>query len=542
MKAKFLFASLLMGASIFASAQGVKDGIDFYNIGDYENAKTILDRNVNSASNKAEVDYYYGMIDLKQGDLNAADKYFKDGAAADAKYPFNLVGQAAVLLKNGNKSAAEALFKQARNLTKKNVDLECAIARAYFFADPTKYESQVNKCLLNARKYGKNSPQPDIVQGDIYFASQDWGNSMASYEQAMGYDPSNIESTVKYADTYFKVNPELAIARLKDIIQSNPNSALVQRQLAEKLYEHGDFVEAAQRYGNYINSTQNHFPKDEARYAQLLYFADKFQDCYDVASKLRSSVPAGSSYQVVADRLMLYSLANIGKWQEAYTVGKEMFSLRANDNNSYNLKDYLMFAKTCEMNNDADGATAMYDKAIELNPDNLEIARSLATQAAGAKDYVKALKYANKVLASDKVETKDYAMMANVYYQQFADKNTTAEDKANAYTQGINYIDKALSADPDNYSYVYRKMLLQIANDANGKGTAASTVEKYVQLAKAQNNVADFGPSLQYAYQYLAISAINNKDNAKALEYLRAWHELDPSNATVEKYIEALSK
>ena len=200
---------------------------------------------VNSASNKAEVDYYYGMIDLKQGDLNAADKYFKDGAAADAKYPFNLVGQAAVLLKNGNKSAAEALFKQARNLTKKNVDLECAIARAYFFADPTKYESQVNKCLLNARKYGKNSPQPDIVQGDIYFASQDWGNSMASYEQAMGYDPSNIESTVKYADTYFKVNPELAIARLKDIIQSNPNSALVQRQLAEKLYEHGDFVEAA---------------------------------------------------------------------------------------------------------------------------------------------------------------------------------------------------------------------------------------------------------------------------------------------------------
>ena len=73
MKAKFLFASLLMGASIFASAQGVKDGIDFYNIGDYENAKTILDRNVNSASNKAEVDYYYGMIDLKQGDLNAAE-------------------------------------------------------------------------------------------------------------------------------------------------------------------------------------------------------------------------------------------------------------------------------------------------------------------------------------------------------------------------------------------------------------------------------------------------------------------------------------
>ncbi len=542
MKAKFLFASLLMGASIFSSAQGVKDGIDFYNIGDYENAQTIFDRNSASVADKAEIDYYIGMTEFKQGKLDEADTYFKNGAAADAKYPLNYIGQGAVLLKKGNRGAAEDLFKEARNLGKKDAGVESKIALAYFYADPTKYSSQIDKAIANARKYGKNSPDADIAQGDIYFANQDWGNSMASYEQAMGYDPSNIEATVKYADTYFKVNPDLAIARLKDIIQSNPNSALVQRQLAEKLYEHGDFVEAAQRYGNYISSTQNHFPKDEARYAQLLYFADKFQDCYDVAAKLQGSVPTTSSYRVVADRLMLYSLENLGKWQEAYNVGKEMFGLRANDNSSYNLKDYLMFAKACEMNNDADGATAMYDKAIELNPDNLEIARSLATQAAGAKDFAKALKYAGKVLASDKVEPKDYAMMANIYYQQFADKNTTAEDKANAYTQGINYIDKALDAAPDNYSYVYRKMLLQIANDPNGKGLATSTAEKYVELAKAQNDVNAFGPSLQYAYQYLAISAINNKNNAKGLEYLRAWHELDPSNETVTKYIDALSK
>ena len=126
MKAKFLFVSLLMGASIFASAQGVKDGIDFYNIGDYENAKTILDRNVNSASNKAEVDYYYGMIDLKQGDLNAADKYFKDGACVDAKYPFNLVGQAAVLLKNGNNGVGSS-GRQTKDTWNKTAQRRCSI-------------------------------------------------------------------------------------------------------------------------------------------------------------------------------------------------------------------------------------------------------------------------------------------------------------------------------------------------------------------------------------------------------------------------------
>ena len=70
MKMKFFFASLLLGASVSVFAQGFNDGIDFYSIGDYENAKTILDRNINSAANKAEAFYYYGMIDFKNGNFD----------------------------------------------------------------------------------------------------------------------------------------------------------------------------------------------------------------------------------------------------------------------------------------------------------------------------------------------------------------------------------------------------------------------------------------------------------------------------------------
>ncbi len=90
MKMKFLFASLLLGASVSVFAQGFKDGIDFYSIGDYENAKTILDRNINSATNKSEAFYYYGMIDFKEGQLDAAKANFDKGVAADASYPYNL--------------------------------------------------------------------------------------------------------------------------------------------------------------------------------------------------------------------------------------------------------------------------------------------------------------------------------------------------------------------------------------------------------------------------------------------------------------------
>lgn len=93
MKMKFFFASLLLGASVSVFAQGFNDGIDFYSIGDYENAKTILDRNINSAANKAEAFYYYGMIDFKNGNFDAASENFKKGMAADANYAKNYVGR-----------------------------------------------------------------------------------------------------------------------------------------------------------------------------------------------------------------------------------------------------------------------------------------------------------------------------------------------------------------------------------------------------------------------------------------------------------------
>ena len=122
MKMKFFFASLLLGASVSVFAQGFNDGIDFYSIGDYENAKTILDRNINSAANKAEAFYYYGMIDFKNGNFDAASENFKKGMAADANYANNYVGMGAVMLKQGDK-LGEDMFKQARKLVKKDAKL-----------------------------------------------------------------------------------------------------------------------------------------------------------------------------------------------------------------------------------------------------------------------------------------------------------------------------------------------------------------------------------------------------------------------------------
>ena len=544
MKMKFLFASLLLGASVSVFAQGFKDGIDFYSIGDYENAKTILDRNINSATNKSEAFYYYGMIDFKEGQLDAAKANFDKGVAADASNPYNYVGQGAVMLKQGNK-AGEDLFKEARKLAKKDAKLEVAIAAAYFAADPGANEKKIEKCIADARKWTKDGiVETYICEGDMSMAKNDVGDAMGKYEMAFTKDETNIEATVKYADTYFQVNKELALAKLHEIIKAHPNSALVQRQLAEKLYQNGDFAEAAERYGKYITSSNNHFDKDEARYAQLLYFADKFDECYKVASALKAKITPKSNYYVPACRMMMYSLENKAQWEEAVAVGKEMFAQKkgANDDN-FNYKDLVMYAKALEEAKLPEEAMKYYDEAIQANPDNLDLARNLSSQAAKAKVFDKAIYYGKKVLESDKSVNKDLVNMAIVYKEK-AVADSVPETKAAALAEALSYINKALEANPDDIVNLYYKAGIQTASEPKNNGTALETMQAMANAIKAlpADQQPAYKGTLCYAYQYIGLYYNSVKNKEKALETFKLWLEADPENQNLQKVIESLSK
>ena len=91
-------------------------------------------------------------------------------------------------------------------------------------------------------------------------ANEDFGSAAAKYEMATGYDKGNPEGYVKYANSYFHVNPKFSIDKLKEFLTLAPQSALAQRELAEKLYEANYWKQAAEQYGQYIQNP-NHFPR-----------------------------------------------------------------------------------------------------------------------------------------------------------------------------------------------------------------------------------------------------------------------------------------
>ena len=509
MKRKFFFASLmLMGASLVANAQGYKDGIEYYKVDKLDNAKELLERNLNAAAtDKAEAYYYLGQIALHQGKVAEAAANFEKGIAANAMNPYNYVGQAAIALKNGG-GEAKALLDKARKLTKKDPKLEMEIARAFYDANPTTYAKDIEKCIKNARKWNADDPNSYIFEADTKADKKDWGNAAGIYELAFDKDPNNIEAYVKYANTYFNVNPEMAIERLEELQAKVPNSALVQRELAEKYYADNLGAKAAEQYGKYIKNP-NHFAQDEVRYVQLLFFGEKYQDSYNLATSLVNKLNPADEKVFYMKRMQLYNLVQLQKWPEAVEAGKSFFANALPKGSNYEVRDYTDYGQALQNAGLPEEAIAAYEKAIELNPNNADLIRFMGDSYADAENFVKAAEYYQRLVDTGNNKSNDLFTLSN-YYLGIA----TAEG-----------LDAAVKADALNKSQ---------------KGAALAAYNELLSILDKKEDKASYARYFKYAYNYLATYYFTKGDKATAKTYYQKWLEYDPENESLRNYVNSL--
>ncbi|MDE6651111.1 MAG: hypothetical protein K2K08_01755, partial [Paramuribaculum sp.] len=294
MKVKFVLSLMLAGA-LSASAQGFQDGVDNFNAGRIDVAKIILNNTINDASTDKAVAYnYLGNINYLEGNIPQARVDYEKGLQANGENPYNYIGLGKIALMNGNKAEAENYFKQAQNINKKNTAVVAAVARAYYEVDPVAYAKEIEKNINKALKDSKlTESSVYLLQGDMK-AKEDPGEAAGLYEMAIEADKAknivNREAYVKYANTYFKVAPSFAIDKLKELNQLDPNSALAQRELAEKYYDNEQFGSACIQYGKYMENP-NHFQSDEQRYAGLLFSAKEYDKSMEIANRVLAKDP-----------------------------------------------------------------------------------------------------------------------------------------------------------------------------------------------------------------------------------------------------------
>lgn len=546
MKSKILL-SLLLSGSITCFAQGYKDGIEYYKVSEFDNAKELLERNLNDAStNKSEAYYYLGCVALENGNTAAAKDYFQKGQSAGS-CQLNLVGLGQLELKAGNKKAAEENFSLAiKGSPKKDAKILVAIARAYYDVDGVKYAKEIADYIKKARKNNKVEADTPILEGDMAAAEDKTGDAQGMYDEAISYDPTKSEPYVKYARALFKVSPQQAISRLQDLLQQNPTSALAQRELAEKYYENDQWTKAAEQYGEYIKNP-NHFKQDEVRYASLLFYGKKYQESLDLARQIEASLPATDKNVFYMKRLELYNLVAMENWAGADEAAKALFAMNVPAGAKFEVKDYTDYADALKKLGRTQEALALRVKAYEANPDKLDLLKDLSDGYSDAEDYVNSAKYYQMFVDKGDYKTNDLFVLSKKYFYVAA-YDSVPESKAVAVANALKYVDMVNEKMADNVRMqilvnLHKAKVLQVSEVDKKEGKAVDTYKKVLELLDQDPaNLADRKDDYILAYNYLANYYFATGDKETMKGYYIKWLEADPGNDALRKYVEGLSK
>lgn len=504
----------MVAASLTASADGYKDGIEYYKAGQYDNAITLLQRNMDApGTDKALSCYYLGASYLAQGQKEKAQEAFNKGIAANAECGYNYVGLGQIDLLNGNDKAAEENFKKAQKYAKKNTEVIVDIARAYYNVDPAKFAKQIEKMVAKAHKDSKNQ-QPAIYmfEGDRLAHNKQWNDAATQYEQAIYFDEDNPEGYVKYANVYFYVNPQYAIQKLQELLQKNPNSALAQRELAEKFYTNDQWTKAAEQYGKYIDNP-NHFPEDKARYAVLLYAGGNYQKAITTCDEVTAVEP--NNFQV--QRVKIRSYNDLKNYPQVVACSKTFFA-NPEFKGRYNASDYTVYADALMAQKD----TAAYAKVLQEGykefPKNPSVLTALSDYYDITGDYIKSADFAKQ--AVENTEKPDYNTYFGATYAQLAAAQELLNkdpEQAKAFAKtGVDLIKKAIEAYPSDLkapSMLRRQtLLLYYANggkmDEAAFKSAQAMIErmekdpKYADPTNSGNRLSDYRDAYGWMSQY----------------------------------------
>ena len=470
--------------------------------------------------------------------MDKASEYFELGVKANPEYAYNYVGKGAVALKKGNVDAAKDFFKEAEKINKKDAKIRVDIARAYYNADKVKYNKQWNDALKDAKKKDKKESAIYIFEGDVFADEQKYGDSAGYYEMAITFDAERPIAYVKYANTYFRINPTVAIQKLEEIVAKNPNSALAQRELAEKYYENNQWTKAAEQYKNVIDNP-NHFASDDERYVVLLYFGKNYQESLSRAQAQLQKTPTS----FLMKRMVFLNQAALEQYAEAEKSAIDFFGSASADN-LLSSNDYTTYGDVLKKLGKEEKALGEYEKAVEINPDKVELLKDLSsaysTAATATTDSVKAANYHlksaelyKKFIDKGDYSTNDLFVLAGRYQNVIA---TALNDtlKSKAFEKANKVIDEVLERVPDDYRIAQRKARIALTYEGNDRSKGLA-VAPYNQMMEILNNDTTIDESkkkeaFMEAYMYIAAHYLAIKDSATAKSYYLKYLELDPTN------------
>jgi tetratricopeptide (TPR) repeat protein len=220
----------------------------------------------------------------------------------------------------------------------------------------------------------------------------------------------------------------------------------------------------------------------------------------------------------VMNRLSAFSLYETGQNDQALAAMERYFQNAKPD--QIIASDYAYFGRILAKAGKADLAQQNFDKALQLDPQNIELHDDVAAFYVKQKDFAKAIPIYNKIIAS---KPKNL----NVYNVKLADAYYAAKDLESADS----LYSIVLKTNPDYAHGLFRKAQIQDDKDTDKSGDAKPYFEEFIKkVAQDPSKAASYKGYLIPANYLLGFYAYQAKDYPTAKKYWEEVKRLDPSN------------
>jgi len=561
MKKVKIFIALLLPIFIGVNAQN-NIGIGYLNVKDYELAKKYFLQQL--STNPAEAYYYLGEIAYAEGDLEAAENYYNQGLQTKME-PYCRIGLAKILLKKGQKVDAVAGFISVQKKYPKEIDILIPIGYAYL---DNQLHKDVESLLAEMQKIDKKNPKIYDLEGDKLKAEDLIGQAAGRYDMALYFDPNYIPAYYKIAEVYEKINPQVAIEKMKELIDRDPNNNLPYRYLGRIYTSSGRYQSAIDAYKEFF-ATGNYTLDDIARYASALFFIRNYEE----ADKMIKEGLAIAPDHFVLNRLQMYIAANTINVENGLDYAEHFFSLKKDkDVKEYIATDYSMYALLLKEAKMYDEALVYYKHTISMDSSAIDIYKEMAIiyGLKGQNDRAADLYNSYIEKGGDKIEAMDYYQLGRYYYS--AGNIRTTSDTTNIINryqdddflttisenelqkdsllneeslfiakavkfyleQADKAFDKVIELVPEgNTGYLWKARTNSLLDPDTEMGLAKPYYEKVVEILSDRDEITTtIKNSLIEAYSYLGYFYYIKSDNPNTLLYWNKVLELDPENAS----------
>ena len=523
MKHTKVIVGLLMVASSAIYGQTLNNAIKLTTNEQFESADAAFKTLIQTQPNSGEYYFYYGENYFKNDNTEMANTLYQKGVDVNATNPLPYVGLGKVQWYQGKTAEAKANFFKATTLAAgKNATVLYKIAEAYINA-PTKNLTDAFTLLAQATKLEPNNPEIYIQTGDAFLEQNNGSKAVENYEKAGALDPKSPRALLKQGQIWNRSkNYQLAIDTYKKAKLIDSTFAPAFREAAEIYHKAGQDKIAYDQMKKYIQL--NNDCGARARSAGFALESKFYKECIVDAKEALKCDPTN----VYTYRYLAFSQFETADYSGGLENSNTFFAKAPAD--KIIPLDYEYRAKLLSKSGKDSMAILDYKKALELQPEKVELNGDIANAYIKMKKYADAIAAYKDKMAKAKAGVNDYFGLTRAYYY--------SKDFINADSSAVQMV----KAQPEmGVGYLWRAKANVQLDSKNEKWSAKPYYEQFISKVKPED-VEKNKKDLVDAYTYLAVYSAKQKDCANTKMYFQKVLDLDPANAQAKKFIAAPCK